>query len=82
MVDIEPVRNFVRKHFLFDDSASLTDTDVLVPDRVDSLGVMELVEFLEQKYEITIDEEDLLVDNFRSLEAVSELIAKKRDARP
>ena len=79
MVDIEPVRDFVRKQFLFDESASLTDADVLVPDRVDSLGVMELVEFIEKNYEVMVGEEDLLVDNFRSLEAVSSLIQRKRD---
>ena len=80
MPDTEPLREFIRRQFLFDDSAELADDDPLFPDVIDSLGVMELVTFVEERYGIAIDEDELLVDNFRSLSAIGELIDRKRDA--
>ena len=80
MADIEPVRAFVRKEFLFDRDAPLADADPLFPDVIDSLGVMEVVSFVEEQYGIEIAEDELLADNFRSLEAIGALVDRKRDA--
>ena len=80
MADLEPLREFIRKQFLFDEEARLDDADPLFPDVIDSLGVMELVDFVEDSYGVTLGEEDLLADNFRSLEAISSLVDRKRDA--
>ena len=79
MADIEPLRDFIRKQFLFDDTASLGDGDPLFPDVIDSLGVMEVVDFVEERYGVSIGDDELLVDNFRSLEAMSALIDGKSD---
>jgi acyl carrier protein len=80
MADIEPVRGFVRKEFLFDRDAPLADGDALFPDVIDSLGVMEVVAFIEDHYGIEIAEEELLADNFRSLEAIGSLVDRKQNA--
>jgi acyl carrier protein len=80
MADIEPVRTFVRREFLFSADAPLADDDALFPDVIDSLGVMEVVDFIEQQYGIAIDEDELLVDNFRTLQAISSLVDRKADA--
>ena len=79
MADIEPLRDFIRKQFLFDDAAALADGDPLFPDVIDSLGVMEVVDFVEERYGVSIDDEELLVENFRSLTAISTLIDAKSD---
>ena len=80
MADIDPLRTFIRKQFLFNDAAELGETDPLFPDVIDSLGVMEVVDFVETTYAVEIGEDDLLADNFRSLEAISALIDRNRDA--
>jgi acyl carrier protein len=80
MADIEPVRTFVRREFLFSADAPLADDAALFPDVIDSLGVMEVVDFIEQHYGIAIDEDELLVDNFRTLQAISALVDRKADA--
>ena len=80
MADTAPLREFIRRQFLFDEGAQLGDEDPLFPDVIDSLGVMEVVDFVEEKYEVSIDEDDLLADNFRSLEAIASLVDRKRDA--
>jgi acyl carrier protein len=80
MADIEPLREFIRKQFLFDEGARLDDEDALFPEVIDSLGVMEVVDFVEESYGVDIDEDELLADNFRSLRAISALVDSKRDA--
>jgi acyl carrier protein len=80
MADIEPIRTFVRRQFLFDAEAPLADGDPLFPDVIDSLGVMEVVEFVEEHYGVTIEEDEMLSDNFRSLEAISALVDRKANA--
>jgi acyl carrier protein len=80
MADVEPLRDFIRAQFLFDENADLGDGDPLFPDVIDSLGVMEVVSFVEERFGIDIGDDDLLADNFQSLEAISSLIDRKRDA--
>jgi len=40
---------------------------------------MTVVDFVEENYSITLGEDELLADNFRSLEAIGALIDRKRD---
>ncbi len=80
MADLEPVRSFVRKEFLFDADASVGDADPLMPDVIDSLGVMEVVSFIEEHYGVEVAEDELLVDNFRTFEAIGGLIDRKQNA--
>lgn len=47
------------------------DDDILTSGRVDSLGVMRLIEFLEQQFAICIPMEDVTVENFVSCEAIA-----------
>jgi acyl carrier protein len=77
MADTEPLREFIRRQFLFDESAALADDDPLFPDVIDSLGVMEVVDFVEEKYSVSIEEEDLLADNFQSLSAIAALVDRR-----
>jgi acyl carrier protein len=79
MADIEPLRDFIRKQFLFDENAELSDSDPLFPDVIDSLGVMEVVAFVEERFGIDVGDDDLLIDNFKSLKAMESLIDRKRD---
>jgi acyl carrier protein len=80
MADIDPLRDFIRKQFLFDEDATLDHDDPLFPEVIDSLGVMEVVDFVEERYKVTIEEDELLADNFRSLNAIGSLIDRKTNA--
>jgi acyl carrier protein len=79
MADPEPLRDFIRRQFLFDEGAQLGDDDPLFPDVIDSLGVMEVVDFVEERYGVSIGEDDLLADNFRSLRAITALVDRSSD---
>jgi acyl carrier protein len=78
VADTQPLLDFIRREFLFDDTAQISDDQELVPDVVDSLGIMDLVDFLEQTYGMEIADDDLVIDNFRTLQTISALIDRQK----
>ncbi|MEK6228435.1 MAG: acyl carrier protein [Actinomycetota bacterium] len=44
---------------------------------VDSHGVMELVGFLEERYGISVGDDDLTPENFQSVMSIEEFVARK-----
>ena len=77
MVDTEPMRGFIRQRILFDENAALSDDQEIFPGIVDSLGVLDLAEFVEKTYGVKIGDDELLVDNFHSLAAIAALVERK-----
>ena len=77
MVDTEPMRGFIRQRILFDENAELSDDQEIFPGIVDSLGVLDLAEFVEKTYGVKIGDDELLVDNFHSLAAIAALVERK-----
>lgn len=69
MTDIRnQLRNFIRKNFLFGQEFTLSDDDsFLEHGLIDSTGVLELVAFLEQQYQITIADGELIPENLDSI---------------
>ncbi|MBG9793997.1 D-alanyl carrier protein [Paenibacillus dendritiformis] len=45
---------------------------------VNSLFAMQLVMFIEQQFQLTVEDTDLDMDNFRSIQAIAEFIDKKQ----
>jgi len=54
--------------------------DIFVMGLVSSLFAMQLVEFTETRFGIEIGPDDLLLDNFRSVNALSALVGRKTSA--
>ncbi|MDQ3974583.1 MAG: acyl carrier protein [Actinomycetota bacterium] len=50
----------------------LIDNDVL-----DSMGIFQVVTFVEDEYGIEVDDEDLVPDNFATLDAIARLVDGK-----
>ncbi len=55
--------------------------NLLAKGIVDSHGVMELVAFLEERYGISVGDEDLTPENFESVVRIDEFVARKQDGR-
>jgi acyl carrier protein len=78
MADINPVKEFIIENFLFGDAAEFSEeTSFLKTGLVDSLGIMELIAFLETTYHIHIDDHELVPDNLDSLNKISIFLEKK-----
>jgi methoxymalonate biosynthesis acyl carrier protein len=57
-----------------------TDQDLFASGVVSSMFAMEMVVFLEQSYRVTIVGGDLKIDNFRTVDAMTQLVLRLRDA--
>ena len=68
------VRGFVADNFLFGRKNVYLDGDdsLLEQGLIDSTGVLELVSFIENKFEIKVEDDDLVPDN---LDSINRLIA-------
>jgi acyl carrier protein len=68
-------RAFMARSFRTDD---LNDSDeIFALGLVNSLFAMQLVMFVEKEFQISIGDEDLTIDNFRSVDAIAALVAAK-----
>jgi len=58
---------------------TVVDSDTLLLEEkvIDSMGVIELVAFLEATYKVEFTDDDLTVDNFKTIGSISELIHSK-----
>ena len=54
------------------------DDDLLGKGIVDSLGVTELIAFLEDRYRIDIRSEDVIPENFRTLAKIEAFVDSRR----
>ncbi len=44
---------------------------------IDSLGIMKLVEFIDKEFSIAIGDDELLPDNFETLDTITDLLVSK-----
>jgi len=62
------VRQFLADNFILDDDSALGPDDSLTETGVlDSMGVLELITFVEERYGITVPDEDTLPENLDSI---------------
>lgn len=54
------------------------DSDMLSGGVIDSLGITELIAFLERKYAIKVNDDDIDADNFRSIDNIVAFVERKR----
>ena len=66
------IREFIVENFLFGDDDGLQDeTSFLEEGIIDSTGVLELVTFLEEEFDIPIDDEELILEKLDSINNVT-----------
>lgn len=53
------------------------EEDIFALGFVNSLLAMQLVAFVEKEFGVRVEDEDLDLDNFRSIQAISNLVARK-----
>jgi methoxymalonate biosynthesis acyl carrier protein len=64
---------FIRNHELKDDE------DIFAAGFVNSMFAMQLVQFIEHQFGFDIESEDLELDHFRSIEAMTRFIERKKN---
>ena len=75
---INAVKEFIVENFLFGEEEQLQlDTDFFDKGIIDSTGVIELVDFLEESFNISVDDEELIPENLSSLQKIDVFLSKK-----
>ena len=73
------IRDFILENFMAGESEEALDNDssFLGKGIIDSMGVLELVAFVEETYGIEIDDDELIPDNFDSVSKLVSYIRRK-----
>lgn len=67
----QKIREFIIDNFLFGSENGLeNDTSFLESGIIDSTGILELVNYIEEEFSISVEDEDLIPENLDSINNV------------
>lgn len=76
----QTLREFVQENFLFGEDATFANDDSFLEQGIiDSTGVLELVTFLEEQFEIAVEDDELVPENLDSIDNLVRFITSKRE---
>ena len=73
------VRSYILENYLFtDDPAELNSTDSFLElGIIDSLGVLQVIDFLEKAFDIKVNDEEMIPENLDSVNSVVAFVERK-----
>lgn len=75
----ERLRRFILDYFYVSDPEQLTDdTSLLESGVVDSTGMMEVILFLENEFDIDVEERETTPENLETIARIASFVAAKR----
>ena len=78
------LKDFILKELL--DSSSLDelddDQDLLISGLVDSLGVVRMLNFIEQSMDIKVPPEDVTLENFQTVQNITSYLSQHNGIKP
>lgn len=76
---IEELEKFVVSELAaeHDKESIAPDEDLLMQGIIDSMGVLKLSSFIEEKFGIKVTDIDMVPENFQNLESLTEFVRKK-----
>lgn len=74
------LKDFIRKEFLFDrpDTDLSNDLSLIESGIIDSLGIFTLISHLEDAFGVQIQPEDVVIENFETIDSIKKMIAERR----
>jgi acyl carrier protein len=74
----QEIRQFVVTNYCFgQDGAIRNEESCMENGNIDSTGILELVSFLEQRYKIDIDAEEIIPENLDSIDRMAHFVSRK-----
>jgi acyl carrier protein len=76
----DSIRRFIADELAFEGSVATLTPDYPLLERqvLDSLGLFQLVGYLESEFDVEIDDEELIPGNFGTIEDIAKLVEAKR----
>ena len=79
MANKQVIKNFILSELVKDRARSLNDDDNLIEKgMIDSLGIMKLLVYLEETFSINVSDDELIPDNFETVDAISAFVVSKQ----
>ena len=76
------IRGFILDRFPLARKNRVSESDSLLENGiVDSLGILELIEYIEGEFRIAVSDEELVPENFQSIQHIAAFVERKRDGR-
>ena len=72
------IRLFIREELHHPDEPLARDDPLIERGVLDSLGIMNLVTFVESEYGVTVEDEELVPEHFNTIGDVADLVRTKR----
>lgn len=83
MERIDALRAFIVENFLFGEGNGIRDdTPFLESGVIDSTGMLELVGFLEQRFGIRMEDDEIVPENLNSLIRIDAFLGRKLSGPP
>ena len=77
------IKEFIVENFLFgNDNGLKNDTSFLEEGIIDSTGVLELVTFLEEEFNIKVADDDLIPENLDSIDNIDAYLESCHNIQP
>jgi len=75
----QQIKQFIAENFLFTEDSNKLDDDTSFMDEgiVDSMGIMELIVFIEETYKIDVEDDEIEPDNLDSVNNLYNFIMRK-----
>ena len=71
--------DYIKNNFALVDEETIGIDDPLIEEGIiDSLGIVQLLDYISQEFGVEIDADELLPENFSSIRAIETLIDRKR----
>jgi len=78
MQEVDKVRDYIIENFLYGEEGKLTDeTSFLGSSIIDSTGVLELVNYLEETFKIKVEDDEIVPENLDSLKNIEKYLKNK-----
>jgi acyl carrier protein len=72
------LRDFIVENFLFGQSSAFSDQDSFLKQGIiDSTGVVELIAWVEERYGIRVEDDEIVPDNLDSINNLRRFIERK-----
>jgi acyl carrier protein len=79
MNTLESIVSFIEENFLFGDKIHVSQEQSLTKNNViDSTGILEIISFIEHSYNISVHDEDIVPENFDSIQSITQYINTKK----
>ncbi len=75
-MEISKIQSEIVAHLEKEGKRFETDTNLFEADIIDSMGVLELIAFIEDDLGIEMNQDDLTIENFNTVEAIVQTVER------